>query len=62
MTEDPGTEWQAGQDDKAALKQAGINLVSVLTLEQIATYLMSAGHIPEDAYRRTMAYLESRAS
>ncbi|MEP7216114.1 MAG: phosphoribosyltransferase family protein [Anaerolineaceae bacterium] len=47
---------------KAALKQAGINLISVLTLEQIATYLMSAGHIPEDTYRMTMSYLESRPS
>lgn len=45
---------------KAALKHAGINLVSILTLEQIATYLMSAGHIEEDAYRRTMDYLASR--
>ncbi len=44
------------------LKAAGINLVQVLTLEQIATYLMSAGYIPEDAYRRTMAYIESRAA
>ncbi|MGI8926387.1 MAG: orotate phosphoribosyltransferase [Tepidiformaceae bacterium] len=45
---------------KVALKAAGINLISILTLEQIATYLMSAGHVPEDAYRRTMSYLESR--
>jgi orotate phosphoribosyltransferase/uridine monophosphate synthetase len=44
---------------RAALKAAGINLVSILTLEQIANYLMSQGYIPEDAYRRTMAYLES---
>lgn len=47
---------------RAALKQAGINLVSILTLEQIANYLMSAGHIAEDSYRRTMAYIESRAA
>lgn len=45
---------------RAALKAAGINLVSVLTLEQIANYLMSAAHITEDQYRATMAYLESR--
>ena len=45
---------------RAALKAAGINLVSILTLEQIANYLMSAGYIPEEAYRRTMAYIESR--
>jgi len=47
---------------RAALKAAGINLVSVLTLEQIATYLMSAGHIPEEAYRHTMDYIESHNS
>ena len=45
---------------RAALRQAGINLVTILTLEQIANYLMSAGHIDEDSYRRTMSYLESR--
>ncbi|MCC6381162.1 MAG: phosphoribosyltransferase [Dehalococcoidia bacterium] len=45
---------------RAALKAAGINLVAILTLEQIATYLMSAGHIEEEWYRRTMAYIESR--
>jgi orotate phosphoribosyltransferase len=46
---------------RAALKAAGINLVSILTLEQIATYLMSAGHIPEEQYRRSMEYIESRS-
>ena len=45
---------------RTALRVAGINLVSVLSLEQIATYLMSAGHIHEDQYRHTMDYLESR--
>lgn len=45
---------------RAALRAAGINLVSILTLEQIVTYLMSAGHIPEEAYRRSMAYIEAR--
>jgi orotate phosphoribosyltransferase/uridine monophosphate synthetase len=47
---------------RAALRQAGINLVSILTLEQIATYLMSAGHIPEEDYRRAMNYIETRAA
>jgi orotate phosphoribosyltransferase len=47
---------------RSALKSASINLVSILTLEQIANYLMSAGYIPEDDYRRTMGYIESRAS
>lgn len=45
---------------KSRLKAAGINLISILTLEQIATYLMSAGHITEDTFRRTMEYIESR--
>jgi orotate phosphoribosyltransferase/uridine monophosphate synthetase len=45
---------------KAALKAAGINLVSILTLEQIATYLMSAGRIEEQKYRQTMEYIAGR--
>lgn len=43
---------------REALKAAGINLISILTLEQIANYLMSAGHIDERWYRKTMEYLE----
>ena len=42
---------------KAALKAAGINLISILSLEQITTYLMSAGHISEDQYKHTTDYL-----
>jgi len=45
---------------RQALKAAGINLISILTLEQIANYLMSAGHIDESWYRRTMEYIEAR--
>lgn len=45
---------------RAALRAAGINLVSILTLEQIANYLMVAGHIQEEWYRKTMEYLSSR--
>ena len=45
-----------------ALKAAGINLVSILRLDQIATHLMAAGRISEDDYRRTMAYIEARNS
>ncbi len=47
---------------RASLKAAGINLISILTLEQIANYLMSAGHIQEETYRKAMAYIESRPS
>ncbi|MDZ7729395.1 MAG: phosphoribosyltransferase family protein [Dehalococcoidia bacterium] len=43
---------------RSALKNAGINLTSILTLEQIANYLMSAGHIEEEWYRKTMQYIE----
>lgn len=50
------------QGGRAALKAAGINLVSILTLEQICNYLMSAGHIDEEWYRKSMAYLEARAN
>lgn len=45
---------------REALHHAGINLVSILTLEQIANYLMSAGYIEEADYRRAMDYLGSR--
>lgn len=48
---------EGGRD---ALKNAGINLISILTLEQIANYLMAAGHIEEKWYRRTMEYLERK--
>ena len=47
---------------RRALKAAGINLVSILTLEQIANYLMSAGHIEENLYRKAMEYVELRRS
>jgi orotate phosphoribosyltransferase/uridine monophosphate synthetase len=40
------------------LRELGINLIHVLTLEQIANYLMSAGHIGEPEYRRTMEYID----
>ncbi len=46
---------------REALRAAGINLVSILTLEQIANYLMSAGHIEEEWYRKAMTYIESRS-
>lgn len=42
-----------------ALKNAGINLISILRLDQIATHLMAAGKIDEDNYRRTIAYIEA---
>jgi len=46
---------------REALRAAGINLISILTLEQIANYLMAAGHIEEESYRKAMTYIESRS-
>jgi len=45
------------------LREQGINLISILTLEVIVNYLMSSGKIEEEWYRRCLQYLEaSRAS
>jgi orotate phosphoribosyltransferase/uridine monophosphate synthetase len=47
------------QGGRETLERQGINLVSILTLEVLMNYLMSSGKIPEEHYRRTMAFLES---
>ena len=60
IVHDAVTLIDRSEGGKAALKAAGINLVSILTLEQIVTYLMSAGHIEEDVFRQAMGYIESR--
>ncbi len=60
VVHDAVTLIDRSEGGKAALKAAGINLVSILTLEQIVTYLMSAGHIEEDVYRQAMGYIESK--
>lgn len=44
---------------REALREEGINLTSLLTLEVILNYLMSSGKITEEWYRRSQAYLES---
>ena len=46
---------------REALRAAGTNLISILTLEQIANYLMAAGHIEEESFRKAMTYIESRS-
>lgn len=46
---------------RQALKAAGINLISVLTLEQIANYLHHKGHIDGPTHARTIAYIDARA-
>lgn len=47
------------QGGRQALRKAGINLTSLLTLQVILNYLMSSGKITEEWYRRTLEYLES---
>lgn len=41
------------------LKAAGINLISILSLEQIANYLRAQEHIDEESHRQTLAYIEA---
>ncbi|GAB4322130.1 MAG: orotate phosphoribosyltransferase [Dehalococcoidia bacterium] len=43
------------------LAARGINLVSILSLKQIATYLVNAGHIDNDWYLRIIRYIETRS-
>ncbi|MDZ4278705.1 MAG: phosphoribosyltransferase [Dehalococcoidia bacterium] len=47
------------QGGRERLRQQGINLVSLLTLEVLMNYLMSSGKIPEDQYRRTMEFMQT---
>jgi orotate phosphoribosyltransferase len=47
---------QGGQE---RLRQFGINLVSILTLEVALNYLMSSGKISERWYRHSMEYLKA---
>lgn len=47
------------QGGRQLLRQHGINLVSVLTLEVVLNYLMSSGKITEESYRRSLAYLKA---
>ena len=44
----------------AALKARGVNLVSILTLDQIATYLRYSGRIEIPDYERVVRYIQSR--
>jgi len=47
------------QGGRERLRQLGINLVSILTLEVALNYLMSSGKISEEWYRRSMEYLKA---
>ena len=44
---------------RAALRARGINLVSILTLDQIATYLRYSGRIEAPDYERVVRYIQS---
>lgn len=50
------------QGGRERLRQHGINLVALLTLEALLNYLMSSRKIPEDWYRRSMDFLRSHHS
>jgi orotate phosphoribosyltransferase/uridine monophosphate synthetase len=47
------------QGGRERLRQFGINLVSILTLEVVLNYLMSSAKISEESYRRSMEYLKA---
>jgi orotate phosphoribosyltransferase len=47
------------QGGRERLRQFGVNLVSILTLEVVLNYLMSSGKISEEWYRRSMEYLKA---
>jgi orotate phosphoribosyltransferase/uridine monophosphate synthetase len=47
------------QGGRERLRQFGINLVSILTLEVALNYLMSSGKILEESYRLSIEYLKA---
>jgi orotate phosphoribosyltransferase len=47
------------QGGRERLRQQGINLVSILTLEVMVNYLRSSGKISDDHYRRTIEFLQT---
>ena len=47
------------QGGRQRLRQSGINLASILTLEVALNYLMSSGKISEEWYRRSTEYLRT---
>ena len=47
------------QGGRERLRQFGVNLVSILTLEVVLNYLMSSGKISEEWYRRSTEYLKA---
>jgi len=49
-----------GEGARERLRQYGLNLISVLTLEQILNYLMAAGKIDGDWYQKSIDYIHRR--
>jgi len=47
------------QGGRKQLREHGINLISMLTLEVMLNYLMSSGKISEEWYRRSFDYLQA---
>ena len=47
------------QGGRERLRQQGISLVSILTLEVLVNYLRSSGKVTEDHYRRTIEFLQT---
>src|SRR5437867_2461438 len=45
---------------KEQLRARGYNLISILGLETMLNYLMASGLIEEEAYRRSVEYIEAR--
>jgi len=45
---------------KQQLKARGYNLISILGLQTMLNYLMASGLIEEEAYRRSVEYIEAR--
>lgn len=60
VTHDAVTLIDRQEGGQAALKANGINLVSILTLDQIATYLRYSGRIEAPDYERVVRYIQSR--
>jgi orotate phosphoribosyltransferase/uridine monophosphate synthetase len=50
--------FDRGSGGRSKLEEAGIRLVSVLTLEVLLTYLKMNGKIGDDWYRKSMQYLD----
>lgn len=50
------------QGGRELLRQHGMNLISILTLEVVLNYLMSSGKISEEWYRRSLEYLRASGS